>query len=113
MRYPVPPENDIQTSLRRKPFISTFREGEFFTASLGIWTQLTAPMVASMVASPNCFKPLFYQPDPVESSYFAPVSYVEYLDSMAMTFNPTTLWVHKLRRAGSTTHVMQPPSRRR
>lgn len=93
--------NDIQASLRRKPFISTFREGEVFTASLGIWTQLTAPMVASMVASPNCFKPLFYQPDPVESSYFAPVSYVEYLDSMAMTFNPTTLTLSVVKASSS------------
>lgn len=94
-------ENDIQAALRRRPFVNTFREGEVFTASLGIWTQLTAPMVASMVASPNCFKPLFYQPDPVESSYFAPVSYVEYLDSMVMTFNPTTLTLSVVKASSS------------
>jgi hypothetical protein len=84
-------ENDIRFAVPGMPLISYFREGEVFTASLGIFSQVLAPIAASMVQSPNCFKALFYKPDPVESSYSAPVSYIENIDSIRLDFEISNL----------------------
>lgn len=81
-------DRDIAPAARRKPLISSFKEGEVFTASLTIFTNVIAPMAASMAASPNCFLALFYLGDPVESTYFATTAYAEAIDSMSMIFSP-------------------------
>lgn len=63
------PENDIDAAAKKQPLIHSLREGEAFIASLTIFSQLVAPVVASVMANPECFSSLFVKISPITFSY--------------------------------------------